>query len=139
MQDAGDESPVSRSQPGALHFRVLQPAGAPKEMKTMRYSGHPLRALHPRLPPFFVFLAPPLRAPLNSHLYYLSDSRAGGSFSSRRLYSHAPAGCAARAFSSEPRNALRICGYERRAGRFKRLYPPFQRRTFLISRCCRCC
>lgn len=27
---------------GALHFRVLQPAGAAKEMKTMRYSGHPL-------------------------------------------------------------------------------------------------
>lgn len=27
---------------GALHFRVLQPAGVAKEMKTMRYSGHPL-------------------------------------------------------------------------------------------------
>lgn len=35
----------SRWQAGALHFRVLQLAGVPKEMKTMRYSGHPLPML----------------------------------------------------------------------------------------------
>lgn len=51
---------LPRWQAGALHFRVLQPAGVPKEMKTMRYSGHPL--------PMFV-------ASLNSHLYYLSASK----------------------------------------------------------------
>lgn len=51
---------LPRWQAGALHFRVLQPAGVPKEMKTMRYSGHPL---------------PMLVASLNSHLYYLSASK----------------------------------------------------------------
>lgn len=71
MQDAGDESPVSRSQPGALHFRVLQPAGAPKEMKTMRYSGHPLRERErfAPTPPFFVFLARPLFSRLLTRIY----------------------------------------------------------------------
>lgn len=65
MQDAkGDErcpppqpgnprpfgSLLQMAKPGALHFRVLQLAGVPKEMKTMRYSGHPLPMLvAPRL------------------------------------------------------------------------------------------